>query len=78
MARVESKTFICTKDKYETVPHTKDGVQCTLGNWISYQDYNKAVQERFPNCMKGSQINFEIYTFVCSYFFNIYMIWFCF
>lgn len=53
VARVESRTFMCTKDKYETVPHTQNGVKCTLGNWISYQDYNKAIQERFPNCMKG-------------------------
>ncbi|KAK6634081.1 Phosphoenolpyruvate carboxykinase [GTP] [Polyplax serrata] len=53
VARVESRTFICTKEKHETIPHVKDGIKCSLGNWISYQDYNKAVHERFPNCMKG-------------------------
>lgn len=53
VARVESKTFICTQNKSETVPDTKPGVKGTLGNWISPQHYDEAIMERFPGCMKG-------------------------
>lgn len=53
VARVESKTVICTPNKRDTVPTTRDGVKGTLGNWISPEDLEKAVQERFPGCMKG-------------------------
>jgi phosphoenolpyruvate carboxykinase (GTP) len=30
-----------------------DGVAGQLGNWMSPDDLPKAIQERFPNCMKG-------------------------
>lgn len=53
VARVESKTFICTEEKAETVPIIKDGVQGKLGNWISEQDMKAAVDDRFPGCMRG-------------------------
>ncbi|KAL5286744.1 PCK1.2 family protein [Megaselia abdita] len=53
VARVESKTFICTDRKEETIPTPKDGVKGTLGNWISPSDFAKAVADRFPGCMKG-------------------------
>lgn len=53
VARVESKTFICTQEKSETVPDTKPGIKGTLGNWISPQNYDEAITERFPGCMKG-------------------------
>lgn len=53
VARVESKTFICTQEKSETVPDTKPGIKGTLGNWISPQKYDEAITERFPGCMKG-------------------------
>ncbi|XP_055644052.1 phosphoenolpyruvate carboxykinase [GTP]-like [Toxorhynchites rutilus septentrionalis] len=53
VARVESKTFICTKHPEQAIPIPKDGVKGTLGNWISPEDYERAVQSRFPGCMKG-------------------------
>lgn len=53
MARVESKTFISTKDKSETIPTPKEGVKGTLGNWMSLEDMDNALNERFPGCMKG-------------------------
>ncbi|KAL5286745.1 PCK1.2 family protein [Megaselia abdita] len=53
VARVESKTFICTDRKEETIPTPKDGVKGTLGNWISPSDFASAVADRFPGCMKG-------------------------
>lgn len=52
-ARVESKTFICTETKSETIPTPKDGVKGALGNWISPQDMNAAIKERFTGCMTG-------------------------
>nr|XP_018916310.1 PREDICTED: phosphoenolpyruvate carboxykinase [GTP]-like isoform X2 [Bemisia tabaci] len=52
VARVESKTFIVTRQKREAVPTAKPGVQGQLGNWMSYDDMDKVVSERFPGCMK--------------------------
>lgn len=53
VARVESKTFICTDKREQTIPTAKEGVAGTLGNWIADADYEKAVAARFPGCMKG-------------------------
>ncbi|XP_045583742.1 phosphoenolpyruvate carboxykinase, cytosolic [GTP] isoform X2 [Procambarus clarkii] len=53
VARVESKTFIVTKDRRETIPTPKEGVKGLLGNWMSPEDLKNAVQERFPGCMAG-------------------------
>lgn len=53
VARVESKTFICTEKREEAIPTPKEGVKGSLGNWISPDDYSSAIQARFPGCMKG-------------------------
>ncbi|KAG7158311.1 phosphoenolpyruvate carboxykinase, cytosolic [GTP]-like [Homarus americanus] len=53
VARVESKTFIVTKHRRDTIPTPKEGVKGLLGNWMSYEDLKSAVQERFPGCMSG-------------------------
>ncbi|VDL97614.1 unnamed protein product [Schistocephalus solidus] len=53
VARVESKTFICTKDKYKTVPHVKEGVKGILGQWISPEDMDAYSKDRYPGCMAG-------------------------
>lgn len=55
VARVESKTFICTDTINETIPTPRNGVKGTLGNWMSPSDMDKAVIERFPGCMKGKK-----------------------
>nr|XP_023026296.1 phosphoenolpyruvate carboxykinase [GTP]-like isoform X1 [Leptinotarsa decemlineata] len=52
-ARVESKTFICTDTKSETIPSPKAGVKGALGNWMSPHDMDKAINERFTGCMRG-------------------------
>lgn len=52
-ARVESKTFISTDNRSETIPTPKEGVKGALGNWISPSDMDKAIKERFTGCMKG-------------------------
>lgn len=53
VARVESKTFICTDKREEAIPNAKENVQGKLGNWISEIDMKIAVDERFPGCMRG-------------------------
>eukprot|EP00095_Tigriopus_kingsejongensis_P012021 maker-scaffold1195_size56104-snap-gene-0.16 protein:Tk12021 transcript:maker-scaffold1195_size56104-snap-gene-0.16-mRNA-1 annotation:"phosphoenolpyruvate carboxykinase" len=53
VARVESKTFISTPDKIETIPNTTEGVKGTLGNWISPDDLDQKVMQKFPGCMRG-------------------------
>lgn len=53
VARVESKTFICTEDKHESVPRAKKGVEGRLGKWMSVSDMNKQLGEKYPGCMKG-------------------------
>lgn len=52
-ARVESKTFISTEKRADTIPTTKEGVKGVLGNWLSPRDMDKAVKDRFSGCMKG-------------------------
>ncbi|XP_012286768.1 phosphoenolpyruvate carboxykinase [GTP] [Orussus abietinus] len=53
VARVESRTFISTENKNETIPTPQEGVKGILGNWISPGDMNLAILDRFPGCMKG-------------------------
>lgn len=48
VARVESKTFICTEEKSEAICTPREGVEGALGNWISPKDYEKAIMSRFP------------------------------
>lgn len=53
VARVEKRTFICTDLKSDTVPTVRESIIGELGNWISPNDMEQAILERFPNCMKG-------------------------
>lgn len=53
VARVESRTFICTPQREEAIPTPRDGIVGKLGNWISERDMEKATIERFPGCMRG-------------------------
>lgn len=53
VARVESKTFIITDDKYATVPHVKEGVKGIIGQWMGKEDVDVNLADRFPGCMKG-------------------------
>lgn len=53
VARVESRTFICTERPEQTRPTPAAGVPGKLGNWIAPADMTKAIQERFPGCMRG-------------------------
>jgi len=53
VARVESKTVICTDNKRDTIPIPAEGVTGKLGHWMSPSDLDTAIGERFPGCMKG-------------------------
>lgn len=53
VARVESKTVIVTPSKRDTVPLLADGASGQLGNWMSPDEFQRAVDERFPGCMQG-------------------------
>lgn len=53
VARVESRTFVVTTKRSDAIPNRMDGVAGQLGNWMSPDDLPKAIQDRFPNCMKG-------------------------
>lgn len=53
VARVESRTFICTSDRQEAIPTPKPGVKGGLGNWMSLDDMDTAIRQRFPGCMRG-------------------------
>lgn len=53
VARVESRTFICTKERRDAVNVPKGSVKGQLGNWLSPADAIGAIAERFPGCMEG-------------------------
>ena len=55
VARVESKTFISTANKRDTVPTPRGGAKGVLGNWWSPEDMEKAFADRFPGCMNGER-----------------------
>uniref|UniRef100_A0A8L8KC79 3-hydroxyisobutyryl-CoA hydrolase, mitochondrial n=1 Tax=Heligmosomoides polygyrus TaxID=6339 RepID=A0A8L8KC79_HELPZ len=51
VARVESKTWMVTPDKYQTVTHTPEGVEPIMGNWMSPDTLALELDSRFPGCM---------------------------
>lgn len=54
VARVESKTFICTDRREDTIPTPQAGVNGSLGKWESPEKMKKLLYEKkFPGCMKG-------------------------
>ncbi|XP_024300719.1 phosphoenolpyruvate carboxykinase, cytosolic [GTP] [Oncorhynchus tshawytscha] len=53
VARVESKTVIVTQEQRDTVPSPRVGGISQLGRWMSQEELDKAMDLRFPGCMKG-------------------------
>ncbi len=47
VARVESKTWIVTNDKYETVTHTPKGIEPIMGHWMSQNQFSQELDNRF-------------------------------
>lgn len=53
VARVESKTIICTDNKNETIPTPKDGVKGQVGQWAKPDEMENKLTDLFTGCMKG-------------------------
>uniref|UniRef100_A0AC34FWT4 Phosphoenolpyruvate carboxykinase (GTP) n=1 Tax=Panagrolaimus sp. ES5 TaxID=591445 RepID=A0AC34FWT4_9BILA len=53
VARVESKTWMVTPDKYQTVTHTAPGAEPIMGHWMSPLEFGGELDSRFPGCMAG-------------------------
>ncbi|XP_014662878.1 PREDICTED: phosphoenolpyruvate carboxykinase [GTP]-like [Priapulus caudatus] len=53
VARVESKTFVCTEKEHDTVPHLSEGPHTNIGQWMSPANMEVEIKKRFPGCMKG-------------------------
>lgn len=53
VARVESRTFICTTNRRDAVNVPRSSANGQLGNWMSPKDADAAIAERFPGCMEG-------------------------
>ena len=58
MARVESKTYIVTRDKHDTLPRSLEGAKGGMGLWMAPDVMQKEMDDRFRNCMAG--------VFVCN------------
>ncbi|KAK3752023.1 hypothetical protein QZH41_009343 [Actinostola sp. cb2023] len=53
VARVESKTFICTEKQYDAVPHVKEGLTGQLGRWLSIDEAKSKLAALLPGSMIG-------------------------
>lgn len=57
VARVESKTFICTRDKHDVVPRgINDDISSQgggLGNWMHVDELDEKMNKLLKNCMTG-------------------------
>lgn len=56
VARVESKTFIVTRDKHTTIPHSEAGAKGGMGLWMDPDAMQKEMDDRFRNCMAGRML----------------------
>lgn len=55
VARVESKTWMITPEKYDSVCHTAEGVKPIMGQWMSPEQFGTELDDRFPGCMTGKK-----------------------
>lgn len=53
VARVESKTLICTPERREAIPETAEGVDGTLGKWEDPDKMMEQLNNKFDGCMEG-------------------------
>ncbi|GMR42506.1 hypothetical protein PMAYCL1PPCAC_12701 [Pristionchus mayeri] len=53
VARVESKTYMVTKEKYDSVCRVPEGVKGIMGQWMSEEQFGVELDGRFPGCMNG-------------------------
>jgi len=53
VARVESKTLICTPERREAIPDPAEGVDGTLGKWEDPDKMMEQLNRKFDGCMEG-------------------------
>lgn len=53
VARVESKTVICSKKKEEAIPTPQDGVKGSVGHWADPAEMEVKLEALFKGCMTG-------------------------
>jgi len=53
VARVESKTVICSQKKEDAIPTPAEGVKGTVGHWADPAETEKKLLDLFDGCMKG-------------------------
>uniref|UniRef100_A0A6G1SMH9 Phosphoenolpyruvate carboxykinase [GTP] n=1 Tax=Aceria tosichella TaxID=561515 RepID=A0A6G1SMH9_9ACAR len=54
VARVESRTFICSRNKHDVIPRgCKEDKRCSLGNWMHLDELDERMEKLLPNCMAG-------------------------
>ena len=51
---MESKTFISTKNRRDVIPNGENPGKGVLPNWMSLDELDGIVNERFHNCMRGN------------------------
>lgn len=56
VARVESKTFIVTRDKHTTIPRSESGAKGGMGLWMDPDTMQREMDDRFHNCMAGRML----------------------
>jgi len=66
VARVESKTYIVTKDKHTTIPHSKEGAKGGMGLWMAPEVMQKEMDDRFRNCMAGMFSKISKVRYICK------------
>jgi len=53
VARTESRTFLCSETRLESIPCVKGDKPGKLGNWMSPAELEENVARLFPGCMEG-------------------------
>lgn len=53
VARVESKTWIVSPDRYQVETHIAPGAEPLMGHWMSEEQFGRDLDIRFPGCMAG-------------------------
>ena len=57
MARVESKTVICSQKKEDAIPTPGEGVKGSVGHWADPAEMEVKLKELFNGCMAGKANN---------------------
>lgn len=53
--------MIVTREQRDTAPIPQGGGASQLGRWMSPEEFDKAMAQRFPGCMKGTPLVTIVY-----------------